>query len=121
MRLGSFNQAALSSNPTLREAKYISWTQAELSYAIISATIPTARKLVLNFITYYNGGTFGSTLSQSGSQGNTIQMSTLKASGQRKSKAANSGSAQESQQRPVNDSQEMIIRKDVTVEVTREA
>lgn len=61
-RLGSFDKAGFSINPTLLEASYICWTQTEMNYSIVSATIPSATKLVKSLSTNY-GVAFGVTSS----------------------------------------------------------
>ena len=76
LRLASFDQADFATDPTLRESRYICWTQAEMSYAVIGATLPTARRLVLDLITFYNGGYFGST-AESGDRSGAYQMTKL--------------------------------------------
>ena len=115
MRLVEFDGSSLTTNPTLGEAKYICFTQAEMSYAVIAATIPTARKMMLNFITYYNAGGFGSTAGSGGrTVGESFPMGSMKpGSGQRKDRSKDS--------RPepaARESQEMIIKKEVTVEIS---
>ncbi|KAK3703659.1 hypothetical protein LTR37_014355 [Vermiconidia calcicola] len=129
-RLSSFNQSKFASNPTLYEAQYICWTQAELSYSIMAATIPTARKLVLNFITYYNGGGFGNTVanSQSGTRdpsqsyqmksfkkGSSAQPHSMLGSGHYRATAKAQDRADGIMRD--SDSQEMIIKKEVTVDL----
>ncbi|RMZ88892.1 hypothetical protein DV736_g3890, partial [Chaetothyriales sp. CBS 134916] len=121
LRLSSFDQAAFATDPTLRESRYISWTQAEMSYAIIGATIPTARRLVLDLITFYNGGYFGSTISESGTRSGTYQMNKLRSRVQRNSELTSARAVEDAAcDDGDNGSQEMIIRKDVTVEVKHE-
>ena len=124
IRLGSFDTPAFSTNPTLREASYICWTQTELSFAVIAATIPTARKLVLDLITYYNGGGFGSSTrlgtGAGGTEGENYEMKSLQMLGSRNSKGlGHTGSVHASRavRDADNDSQEMIIKKEVTVDV----
>ena len=56
LRLGIYNSTSQSTNPTLYEAQFIAWTQTEMNYSVISATIPTLRPLVNNLATYYGGG-----------------------------------------------------------------
>ena len=56
LRLASFDQAGLSTDPTLLESQFITWTLAELNYSIISATIPILRPFVTNLSTHYGGG-----------------------------------------------------------------
>jgi len=54
-RLSNFNKAGRISNPTLREDLFIVWTQTELNYSLISATIPTLRLFVKNLNTQLGG------------------------------------------------------------------
>lgn len=56
LRLCSFRPLGLSTDPTLLEAEFISWTTAETNYSIISATIPILRPLVISLSTHYDGG-----------------------------------------------------------------
>ena len=86
-RLRSFSQRDFKTDPTLHEATYIALTQAELSFSIVAATIPVARTLVTDLVTYYNAAGFGSS-SGDGSRGtrsNTYQMKSLKSSSAMKS------------------------------------
>jgi len=117
-RMQNFDKPGFATDPTLREATYICLTQAELSYSIIAATIPAARTLVTDLITYYNGGGFASTQSGDGSRGDTYQMRSLKSSAKRKSDHGHwAGSAQQQVEDDDADSQELIIRKDTTIQV----
>ncbi|KAK5118769.1 hypothetical protein LTR85_007975 [Meristemomyces frigidus] len=127
LRLASFNQAALLTDFSLREAKYIAFTQAELSYSVISATFPTARRMMLNLTTFYNGGRFGETtasqsLSHSGSRGDAYALKSLRKRnsevGRSRTGTQRGGSGNEDDND--NDSQELIIRKDVVIEVNQE-
>lgn len=56
MRLDSFDQANFDKDPTLHGARFVTWTSAELSYSIISATIPILKPFVNNLSTNYGGG-----------------------------------------------------------------
>lgn len=121
MRLGTFSQAGFATDPILHEARYICWTQVEMSYSVIAATFPTAHRLVLDLITLYNGGQFGSGASRtrSGTGGDTYQMRPLPStrpgrSAQISTKSLQGGCTGD------NESEEMIIRKDVNIEVRRE-
>lgn len=132
LRLASFDAFSFSTNPTLAIASYVCWTQAELSYAIMAATIPTARKLMLSFITYYNGGGF-STIMSGGvfhTDSATITPGPSKASrsvayrldflppAEGRSRAVGySGAVERGGGDDDTGSQEMIIRKETTVEV----
>ncbi|KAK5712895.1 hypothetical protein LTR17_017801 [Elasticomyces elasticus] len=125
MRLQSFDQSGFATDPTLREATYISLTQAELCFAIIAATIPVARTLVTELVTYYNGGNFegSSQVYGDGSRGYTFRsypMNSLKSGGKRKSEHGQLGSGHQHPADDDGDSQELIIRKDTTIQVTSE-
>ena len=122
MRLRTFDEAGFATDPLLQEATYISLTQAELSYSIIAATIPAARTLVTDLITYYNSGGMGSAASTSGSRSNTYQMRTLKSksSGRRESEHGYLGNAQNQRDNGDADSQELIIRKEAAFQIGRE-
>jgi len=121
-RLRTFDQAGFATDPLLQEATYICLTQAELSYSIIAATIPAARTLVTDLITYYNSGGMGSAASTHGSRGNTYQMRTLKSksSGRRESEHGYLGNAQNQRDNGDADSQELIIRKEAATQIGRE-
>ncbi|KAK0943336.1 hypothetical protein LTR29_005124 [Friedmanniomyces endolithicus] len=121
-RLRTFDQAGFATDPLLQEATYICLTQAELSYSIIDATIPAARTLVTDLITYYNSGGMGSAASTHGSRGNTYQMRTLKSksSGRRESEHGYLGNAQNQRDNGDADSQELIIRKEAATQIGRE-
>lgn len=120
IRLASFNKPQLSTNPTLAEAPFITWTQAELAYSVIAATFPSVHRLVVDLITYYNGGQFGD--SGSRSAGETLQMRPLR-SGVYKSEIAASSRrpTRRSEESDGNNSQELIIRRDFSIEVKHEA
>lgn len=119
MRLGTFDSAALTKDPFLKEAAYICWTQAEMSYSIIAATIPTARKLLLNLITYYNAGGYGTSVDNGRTIHESFPMKSL-TKGTPKQRSGNSGKVKDGQHDGDNDSQEMIIRREITYEVHRE-
>lgn len=55
-RLESFDKAGFTVDATLREASYICWTQTELNYSIISATIIIGRQFVGVLVTNYGSG-----------------------------------------------------------------
>lgn len=116
VRLTQFDRPGLASNPTLLEARYICWTQAEVSFGIMAATFPAARRFAADLITYYNGGTFGSMDAGSTLRTDTLALTPLHAT-RFKSQIS-------SDQRDVpqavhtgNWSQEMMIVKEVTVEI----
>jgi len=54
-RLKTFDKAGLTSNPTLLEASFVAWTQSELNYSIISATIPSFQNFLKNLNTQFGG------------------------------------------------------------------
>ncbi|RMZ86389.1 hypothetical protein DV736_g6385, partial [Chaetothyriales sp. CBS 134916] len=54
-RLATFDRVGLASNPSLEEAQFIVWSQAELNYAIISATIPSLLQFMKNLNTVFGG------------------------------------------------------------------
>ncbi|KAK4541843.1 hypothetical protein LTR36_007375 [Oleoguttula mirabilis] len=124
LRLGSFDQAGFATDPGLHEAKYIAFTQAELSYSMIAATFPTARRMMLNLTTFYNGGHFGETVvsqnqSHSGSRADVFAMKSMRKGNTDvgRSRTGQDGGDMDDND---NDSQELIIRKDVVIEVNQE-
>jgi hypothetical protein len=52
-RLATFNADGLITNPTLLQDEFIVWTQTELSYSIIAATIPSLRPFIKTLSTNY--------------------------------------------------------------------
>ena len=56
-RLGTFDQPGLTTNPSLREALFIVWTQTELNYSLISATVPSLLQFMRNLNTHLGGVT----------------------------------------------------------------
>lgn len=54
-RLSTFNKAGRITNPTLLEDLFIVWTQTELNYSFISATILNLRPFVNNLNTQFGG------------------------------------------------------------------
>ena len=52
-RIINFDNPDRIPNPTLFEAGFIIWTQAELCYSLIAATIPTLRPFVTNLNTQF--------------------------------------------------------------------
>jgi hypothetical protein len=63
-RLASFDKKSYQSDPTLHEAQFSCWTQAEMNVSIIGATIPMVHRFLASLVTYY-GGAGGRHLSQS--------------------------------------------------------
>lgn len=54
-RLATYDENGLSEDPSLREALFIVWTQTELNYSIISATIPSLLHFMRNLNTTFGG------------------------------------------------------------------
>lgn len=94
-RLKSFNAEGLSTDPLLLQDKFIVWTQAELSYSIIAATIPSLRPFMKTLSTYYGtttGRSYGtgygtgygagySNVSDGNLQSESFQLSSLRPKG----------------------------------------
>ncbi|KAJ9613053.1 hypothetical protein H2200_002994 [Cladophialophora chaetospira] len=56
-RLGTFDQAGLTTDPSLRETLFIVWTQTELNYSLISASNPSLLQFMRNLNTHFGGVT----------------------------------------------------------------
>jgi hypothetical protein len=54
-RIATFDQTGWTTNPTIREDLFIVWTQTELDYSIISATIPILRPFMQNLNSQFGG------------------------------------------------------------------
>lgn len=54
-RIATFDSSGWTTNPTIREDLFIIWTQAELDYSIISATIPILRPFMQNLNSQFGG------------------------------------------------------------------
>ncbi|ERF77066.1 hypothetical protein EPUS_06284 [Endocarpon pusillum Z07020] len=54
-RLATFDEAGFTTHPTLLEDLFVVWTQAELNYSTISATIPSLRPFMNNLNTQFGG------------------------------------------------------------------
>ena len=54
-RLSNFHESGRSSNMMLREDLFAVWTQTELSYSLVSGTIPSLRSFVNNLNTQFGG------------------------------------------------------------------
>lgn len=94
-RLKTFNTAGLTTNPFLLQDKFIVWTQAELAYSVIAATIPSLRPFIKTLSTYYGTTTaFGygtgygsgyeagySNVSDTNVQAGSFQLSSLRPKG----------------------------------------
>lgn len=52
-RLASFDSTGLTTNPTFLQDKFIVWTQAELCYSLVAATIPSLRPFIQVLATNY--------------------------------------------------------------------
>jgi hypothetical protein len=137
-RLATFNTLGLTTNPTFLQDKFIVWTQTELCYSIMAATIPSIRPFIKTLATNYGatpangyGSGYGSghrNGTDGDTQSGTYQMSNLRPKGKgdeykyrvwsgatdeepravRRADAASVGSS---------DSQRMMIKKDLTWEV----
>ena len=88
--------------------------------------MPTARKLVLDLITYYNGGGFGSSTrlgtGAGGMESETYEMESLQMDRSRNCRLGHTGTVHASRvvRDDDNDSQEMIV-KEVTLDVTSDS
>jgi hypothetical protein len=69
-RLHTFHHAGLTTNFTLLEAMYITLTQTQVNYSLISATIPNLRPIINNLNTHY-GAMADSTLAGSNYNSNS--------------------------------------------------
>lgn len=77
-RLATYNREGLTTDPTLGEVLFVVWTQVELHFSIISATIPVLRPVVNNLNTSYSSlGPVVSSVDHAGS-GSAYKLSTLK-------------------------------------------
>jgi hypothetical protein len=54
-RIATFDSAGWTTDPTIREDLFIVWTQTELVYSIISATIPILRPFMQNLNSQFGG------------------------------------------------------------------
>ncbi|ERF71368.1 hypothetical protein EPUS_09332 [Endocarpon pusillum Z07020] len=52
-RIATFDEAGYTTNPTLDETLFIIWSQAELGFSIVAATLPTLRRFISGLATYY--------------------------------------------------------------------
>ena len=66
-RLATFDERGYTTNPTLLEDHFVVWTQTELNYSLISATIPTLRSVMNSLNTHFGG--LGQTTSSGSSYG----------------------------------------------------
>lgn len=76
-RLATYDPAGLMVDPTFREVLFVVWTQVELHFSIIFATIPVLRPVVNNLNTSYSSlGPLGPSPGHGGSSG-TYKLSKL--------------------------------------------
>jgi hypothetical protein len=77
-RLATYDTAGLTVDPTFREVLYVVWTQVELHFSIITATIPVLRPVVNNLNTSYSS--LGPVVPPASSAGSSsgYKLSTLK-------------------------------------------
>ncbi|KIY04000.1 uncharacterized protein Z520_00692 [Fonsecaea multimorphosa CBS 102226] len=54
-RLHTFSQSGYTTNPLLREATFAAWTQSELSYSLVSATMPIFHNFLKSLSTGFGG------------------------------------------------------------------
>ncbi|KAH0848528.1 hypothetical protein FOPE_02582 [Fonsecaea pedrosoi] len=54
-RLHTFDQSAYTTNPLLRESSFIAWTQSEMSYSLVSATVPIFHNFLKSLSTGFGG------------------------------------------------------------------
>jgi len=81
LRLSNFRQNGRSSDVTLLEDLFVVWTQTELNYSLISATIPTLRPFASNLNTQFGGlGEGESTYVHSHSKSSTADRSKVNSS-----------------------------------------
>ena len=81
MRIRSWDQHGLRTNFSLLEDRYIIWTQIQISYSLISATIPSVRRLIITFSTHWGAGVGPSGLASwesANRQGSTIVLTDIK-------------------------------------------
>jgi hypothetical protein len=128
-RLANFDANGLPTNPTLLQAKYIAWTQTELAYSIIAATIPRLRPFIRNLSTNYgapqaNGYRYGygSHTGTSENQSGSFQMTSLRPKGkgdEYKFRIWSDGVPPKTDSASVgsSDSKRMIIKKNTEWEV----
>lgn len=92
-RLHSFNHTGLTTNFTFYESLYVTLTQTQVNYSLISATIPNLRPIINNLNTHYGamaestitGSNYNSN-SNSNSNGSTSRTTGARKFGSRKSR-----------------------------------
>lgn len=78
-RLATYDPAGLTVDPTFKEVLFVVWTQVELHFSIISATIPVLRPVANNLNTSYSSlGPVVSSSGYAGSSSGGYKLSTLK-------------------------------------------
>ena len=88
LRVSAFDVPNFTSNFTLAESEYMVWTETQINYSIISATIPILRPFINTLSTHYGQGAAGEySSSASPSPNNTFMLTSLSFSSRRKSKA----------------------------------
>jgi hypothetical protein len=90
-RLATFDEEAWTTNPTFSECLFVVWTQAELNYSIISATIPNLRPVMNSLNTQFGGlGPMSSDYYGSGRRTNTnYELSNLRSAASKNSVSKN--------------------------------
>lgn len=89
LRLATFNVSGFSTNPFLLEAEFICWTQSELNWSLIAATIPSFQSFLKNLNTGFGGlgletsygygsGRYGTGPTRHTAKNNTFQMSSMR-------------------------------------------
>ena len=56
MRLTTWDQSGLNINFTRLEDRYVVWTQVQVSYSLVSATIPSIRAFISSLSTFHGAG-----------------------------------------------------------------
>lgn len=54
-RIATYDKTGVSDDPSLRQALFVVWTQTELNYSIICATIPSLLQFMRNLNTTFGG------------------------------------------------------------------
>lgn len=90
LRLHTFHRAGLTTNFTFLESIYITLTQTQVNYSLISATIPNIRPIINNLNTHYGAmaeSTMGSNYnSHSGNSGSRTKSSAQRSGTRRNSR-----------------------------------
>lgn len=82
LRLANHDQAGLTTDPTFREVLFVVWTQVELHFSIIFATIPILRPVINSLNTSYSSLGLAGSSNGYGSKG-TYELSALRRPGSR--------------------------------------